>query len=190
MTEKITTEQLHQILAEIWQSDGLPEDLSTEAQLWDEILKKEAFVMSEQLFPLIREIHGKSYERGSTIRPLATEFSVERADTKRISSIRADITLLVCECDIYHFECQLEYDGTMVLRMFEYGAHVALSYPSPTTSGSGDSQMLLTFPHSAVLYLQDTRNTPNCLQCHTIESTLRGLSIVMNQIPGRRDLYL
>ncbi len=160
MAKKVTTFQLHQLLKEIRESDGLPENLSTEAQLWDEIFKKEVFLMAEQLFPLIQEIHGISYPSGTPIKPLATEFSVERSSTKEISSIRADITVLVGTQDIYHFECQIENDGTMVLRMFEYDIHIALSYSSTI-----DSKIRLRFPHSAVLYLQDNRNTPDELIC-------------------------
>ena len=108
MAEKISFQTLHELLEEIQNSEGLPENLSTEAQLWDEALKKE----------------------------------------------------------VYHFECHLSHDGTMVLRMFEYDVHVALNYPTSTpSSDSGASQISLTFPRSAVLYLQDTQNTPDYLQC-------------------------
>ena len=64
MSQKETIYNLKQILEELKASEGLPENLSTEAQLWDEILKKETFLMPEQLFPLIKEIYGKSYQIG------------------------------------------------------------------------------------------------------------------------------
>ena len=54
MTEKHY--DLHKLLEEIKSTEGLPEKLSTEAQLWDEIMKKETFLMPEQLFPLIKEV--------------------------------------------------------------------------------------------------------------------------------------
>lgn len=151
---------LHELLEEIRASEGLPENLSTEAQLWDEIMKKETFLMPEQLFPLIKEVHKKTYPRGTEIYPLATEFSVERLRTKEIASIRADITVIVAKKDIYHFECQMNNDGTMVLRMFEYDVHLALSYIQENESG-----MELKFPYSAVLYLQDNGNIPKKLTC-------------------------
>ena len=170
MAKNVTTYRLHELLKEIQESDGLPENLSTEAQLWDEIFKKEAFLMSEQIFPLILEVHGKAYPKDTPIKPLATEFSVERSPKKEITSIRADITLLVNERDIYHFECQIEQDGTMVLRMFEYDTHIALSYPAKTYSDlnspqSDNHQIHLRFPNSAVLYLQDTKHSPDELKC-------------------------
>lgn len=151
---------LHELLEEIKASEGLPENLSTEAQLWDEIMKKETFLMPEQLFPLIKEIHKKTYPKGTEIYPLATEFSVERAETKEITSIRADITVIVAKKDIYHLECQMSNDGTMVLRMFEYDVQLALSYIQESKGG-----MELKFPYSAVLYLQDNGNIPEKLTC-------------------------
>ena len=63
MSQKETIYNLKQILEELKASEGLPENLSTEAQLWDEILKKETFLMPEQLFPLIKEIYGKYFLR-------------------------------------------------------------------------------------------------------------------------------
>lgn len=160
MTGKQKHYNLHELLEEIRASEGLPENLSTEAQLWDEIMKKETFLMPEQLFPLIKEVHGKAYPTGTEIYPLATEFSVERSDTKQITSIRADVTVIVAQKDIYHFECQIDNDGTMVMRMFEYDIHIALSYLHTT-----ENEMLLKFPSSAVLYLQDNGNTPTELTC-------------------------
>lgn len=151
---------LHELLEEIRESEGLPENLSTEAQLWDEIMKKETFRMPEQLFPLIKEVHRRDYPKGTDIHPLATEFSVERSDTKEITSIRADITVVVDGKDIYHFECEIKNDGTMVIRMFEYDVHIALSYMQEK-----EGCMVVKFPYSAVLYLQDNENTPDELKC-------------------------
>lgn len=157
MAKKETIYNLQQILEELENSKGLPENLSTEAQLWDEILKKETFLMPEQLFPLIKEIYGKTYPVNTSIKPLSTEYSIERSDTKEITSIRADVTVLVGTHDIYHFECESKNDKTMVIRMFEYDVHIALSYHS--------SPLSLQFPYSAVLYIQNNGNIPDTLPC-------------------------
>lgn len=157
MAQKESFFDIRQIISELKETKGLPKNLSTEAQLWDEILKKEIFLMPEQLFSLIREIYGKSYPKHTAVKPLGTEFSVKRADTKEITSIRADVTVLIDSNDIYHFECESKNDKTMVVRMFEYDVHIALSYQSAPLS--------LTFPYSAVLYLQDNRSIPDTLTC-------------------------
>jgi len=155
---------LHPVIEEIRSTEGLPENLSTEAQLWDEIMKKETFLMPEQLLPLIKEVHGKEYPAGTDIKPLATEYSVERMDTREIASIRADITVLVNGTDIYHFECEMKKDGTMIMRMFEYDIHIAISYASEDESGS----YRIRFPKSAVLYLQNLHAVPDVLECTVV----------------------
>ena len=115
--DQTVTYNLSSILEEIRSSEGLPETLTTEAQLWDEILKKENFLMPQQLLPLIKEVHGKTYPPDTTIKPLATEYSVDRTENQKFTGIRADITLQVGNQDIYHFECQIKKDGTMAIRM-------------------------------------------------------------------------
>lgn len=155
---------LHPIIEEIRSGEGLPESLSTEAQLWDEIMKKETFLMPQQLFPLIKEVHGKDYPPNAEIKPLATEYSVERMDTQEIASIRADITVLVEGRDIYHFECQISKDGTMVMRMFEYDIHIAISYAHTNDCG----QYEIHFPKSAVLYLQSVGDLAKFLHCSVV----------------------
>ncbi len=140
--------------------NDLPEGIATEAHLWDEIMKKMVYSAPTQLFPLIEEIHGKTYPPSTSVVPLATEYSVEHIDSDTISSIRSDITVLIAGRDIYHFECEIDFDGTMIMRMYEYDTHIALSYPN--YSGS---KMELHYPHSAVLYLQNNKNIPEYLTC-------------------------
>ena len=162
--KRTVTCNLQEIMEEIHSAQGLPQKLSTEAQLWDEIMKKETFLMPEQLFPLIHEIHGKEYPRTAKVLPLATEYSIERMDTHEIASIRADITVMVEERDIYHFECEISKDGTMVIRMFEYDVHIAITYAQKGDEGP----YVLRFPHSAVLYLQDMGTAPEFLTCPVV----------------------
>lgn len=176
---KRNTINMKEILAEIKKTEGLPENFASEVQLWDEIMKKVAYVMPEKMLPLIQEVHGKTYSEGTDIKPLATEYSVERGDTKALSSIHTDITMLVDERDIYHFECQLKKDGTMILRMFEYDVHIALSYGILEQTNDNMSvsdkcshrinksqeKMILEFPHSAVLYLEGSNDIPDSLSC-------------------------
>lgn len=69
------------------------------------------------------------YKRKDTpVNLLGTEYSVERSDTREITSVRTDVTILVGSHDIYHFECESKNDKTMVIRMFEYDVQISLSY--------------------------------------------------------------
>lgn len=146
---------------EIIKREGLPEEISTEAQLWDQIIKKLAYNCPRFLLPLIDEVYGKKYPVDTPIVALSTEYSVERADTKEISTIKADLTFSVDEHDIYHFECEITYEGLMAIRMFEYDVHAALSFRQDVEN----SPYLLEFPKSAVLFLQDTDKIPEYLTC-------------------------
>ena len=148
-------------IEEIIKTNGLPDEISTEAQLWDLIIKKATYNSPTLLFPLIYEIYKKEYPKDSTIVPLSTEYSVERADTKEISTIKADLTFCVNEQDIYHFECEITYNGLMTIRMFEYDVHAALNYRTDSQS----SKLILEFPKSAVLFLQGTKKIPKYLTC-------------------------
>lgn len=148
-------------IEEIIRNNGLPEEISTETQLWDLIIKKATYSSPKLLFPLIYEIYGKKYPEDSSVVPLSTEYSVERSDTKEISTIKADLTFCVNESDIYHFECEITYNGLITIRMFEYDVHASLNYRSDTKN----PQLLLKFPNSAVLFLQGTKKIPDYLSC-------------------------
>ena len=148
-------------IEEIIRNNGLPEEISTETQLWDLIIKKATYSSPKLLFPLIYEIYGKKYPEDSSVVPLSTEYSVERSDTKEISTIKADLTFCVNESDIYHFECEITYNGLITIRMFEYDVHASLNYRPDTKN----PQLLLEFPNSAVLFLQGTKKIPDYLSC-------------------------
>ncbi|MCD7763529.1 MAG: hypothetical protein LUI14_10115 [Lachnospiraceae bacterium] len=141
--------------------NGLPDGISTEAQLWDEILKKEVFEMPFLLLPLIKEAHGKAYPRDAKVIPVGTEFSVERIITKDISSIRSDIAVRI-ESRIYHFECESDTDRKIVKRVYEYDSQSALVY---SEEGTKAVPYILRFPYSAVLFLEPETTLPDHLAC-------------------------
>ena len=134
-------------IEEIIRNNGLPEEISTETQLWDLIIKKATYSSPKLLFPLIYEIYGKKYPEDSSVVPLSTEYSVERSDTKEISTIKADLTFCVNESDIYHFECEITYNGMITIRMFEYDVHASLNYrPDTKTTSARISKLCRSFP--------------------------------------------
>lgn len=146
-------------IEDIIHNNGLPDEISTETQLWDLIIKKATYSSPRLLLPLIYEIYDKKYPDDSTIVPLSTEYSVERSDTKEISTIKADLTFCVNDSDIYHFECEITYNGLITIRMFEYDVHAALNY----RTDAKNPQLILEFPKSAVLFLQGTKKIPDQL---------------------------
>ena len=134
----------------------------TEKNLYDEAAKKMVYDISKVIFPVIREVFGVEYPTDSRIEPLATEYIIRDSGTGQMRQIFNDITFRI-QKDIYHFECQLDEDGDMEIRMLEYDFHVALDYTQERKEG--EQIRYIRFPKSAVLYLQNGKNTPGKLKC-------------------------
>lgn len=145
----------------------MPEQIISGDKLWDEILKAVVYVMPKQLFPLIKEVYGKEYPSDATIRPLSTEHSTYLdKPSKNPSSNLMDISLLIAGTDYYHIECQMENDKLMVIRMISYDLHYAIEH-CLSKDGTTD-EIVIRFPHSAILYPDQNNSLPNCLRCRVI----------------------
>ncbi len=138
-----------------------------EGNLWDEILKAIVDTMPEQLFPLFKEVYGKEYPEGTSIVLLNTETSTfweNREDPP--GSTLMDIALLVDGTDYYHLECQMKDNQEMVIRMFAYDVHFAITH---TKVVDGETkEITLKFPHSVVLYPEGSDSVPDHLQCRIL----------------------
>ena len=93
-------------IEEIIRNNGLPEEISTETQLWDLIIKKATYSSPKLLFPLIYEIYGKKYPEDSSVVPLSTEYSLNSI-IARLSSIAISSEKQCNEhfCDFDMFFC-------------------------------------------------------------------------------------
>ncbi len=148
-------------------TDELPEEILKELTpeirrqyfLWDEILKREVELYPWLTLPLIEENFHKKYQRNIKIQLLSTEYTISRIHEKGerlLHSIRADLLLRIGG-ELYHFECQMKSNKSMVFRMLEYDTHIALRHSS--------NENQLSFPKSVVLYLNHSKNTPDYESC-------------------------
>ena len=122
--------------------------------IWDEIFKRELEIHPWLVLPLIKEVFHKTYPVGVKIRLLSTEYVADRIreqGVRTLNAIHADI-LLKIGCDLYHFECQMEKDRDMVLRMLEYDMNIAFVHGKKKCS-SGNMIDDIELPKSAVIYL-------------------------------------
>ena len=166
--KNVNTESLYQ--------NRLPEEilkeLTPEARrqyfLWDEIMKKEIQLYPELMLPVVREIFHREYPEGRSIILLSTEYTVSRVyeeGEKLLGAIRSDILMKIAG-DLYHFECQIEKDGKMVFRMFEYDVNIALTHGKTVREEKGqDKKFTVSFPKSAVIYLGDGKSVPEYESC-------------------------
>ncbi len=136
-------------------------------KLWDEILKAIVNSMPEHLFPLFKEVYGKEYPEGTSIVLLNTETSTfwESVEEPPKSTLM-DIALLVDGTDYYHLECQMKENQEMVIRMFAYDVHFAITH---TKVVDGETkEITLKFPNSVVLYPEGSSSSPDHLQCRIL----------------------
>jgi hypothetical protein len=119
-------------------------------QLWDEITKSIAEKMPAQFLPLIKEEFGKEYPAGTSVTLLSTEsITPPKKPDVHMSKILSDIILLIGEQDLYHFECEVNLDNEMIIRMIEYDFHTALTH---NLFPDDDKGFHMKFPQSVIIY--------------------------------------
>ena len=110
------------------------------------------------LIPLVNEAFQTDYPLDADVKLYNNEFFITTGnDQKRITdsnfSIGGETTIR------YHFECQSTEDGSLTLRLFEYGAQIAL-----TMADYSKDESTFIFPHAAVLYLRTETTTPSSIR--------------------------
>ena len=110
------------------------------------------------LIPLVNEAFQTDYPLDADVKLYNNEFFITTGnDQKRITdsnfSINGETTIR------YHFECQSTEDGSLTLRLFEYGAQIAL-----TMADYSKDESTFIFPHAAVLYLRTETTTPSSIR--------------------------
>ena len=139
----------------------------TEPMLWDEIMKALVYTMPEQLFPLIEEVYGITYPKGTAVQFLSTEQPVFPNNTEEaFTSQFMDLSVLIARTDYYHIECQMKNDHQMVIRMLSYDLHFAMQHCETEQDAAGE--MILRFPRSVVLYPEKNGKIPDRLRCRII----------------------
>ena len=68
--------------------------------------------------------------------------------------------------DYYHLECQMKNDHEMVIRMFAYDVHFAITHTKTVDGDTGE--ITLEFPHSVVIYPEKNNAVPDFLQCRIL----------------------
>ena len=114
------------------------------------------------LIPLVNEAFQTDYPLDADVKLYNNEFFITTGnDQKRITdsnfSIGGETTIR------YHFECQSTEDGSLTLRLFEYGAQIAL-----TMADYSKDESTFIFPHAAVLYLRTENTTPSSIKMRIV----------------------
>ncbi|WP_051226693.1 hypothetical protein [Butyrivibrio sp. MC2013] len=137
---------------------------SPKSPLYSETAYDDAFRTMEGrcddiLIPFVSHMFGEHYSKGATVRRLRNEHFVEHengANEKRVTDssfeiIDRDVTRL------YHLECESKrYDGSILIRIFEYGSQIAKDF-----SETEPSRLKLSFPNTGILLLRASKTVPD-----------------------------
>jgi hypothetical protein len=126
---------------------------------YDDVYKTLLNDCTSLIIPVVNEMFGEHYTGHETIEFLPNEHFINLQDNNTKEKI-TDSCFQICgpEKKKYHIECQSTTDSSMCIRMFEYDSQIALDDGVVT-----DSRLSVTFPHSGVLYLRHSRNTPDVM---------------------------
>ncbi|MGN0376199.1 MAG: hypothetical protein ACI4ED_01055 [Suilimivivens sp.] len=106
---------------------------------------------------MIEETFHKKYSKDVEIKLLSTEYVVDRVcdhGERTLNSIHADMLLQLGSRDLYHFECQIEKDRDMILRMLEYDMHIALVHGIRKNEIEDTVDIEVNLPKSVIIYLE------------------------------------
>ena len=136
--------------------------------IFDDVFRTMMEKMTFLVVPLINDVFHTSYPADVEIVQLRNEY--QRVDGEIITDSR-----LLIGNRIYHIECQSTDDTTMAVRMIEYDFATAVEF-----ARKQGRRYRMEFPRSCVLYLRNSRNTPDFLE---IEMVLSDEKIVHYWVP-------
>ena len=115
-------------------------------QIYDRIFKRIFNLSNLAIINLINGLFGTNYPSDSPIEYLNKEFVTQHLE-KRFADV-----LLSIQGTLYHLEAQMTFDGSIVVRAFEYGFQHAIS--------SRTDNSALHFPEPIVIYLDTGVEVP------------------------------
>lgn len=107
------------------------------------------------IIPLVNEIFQKSYNFSDSIIMNNNEHYINEGNGEQEKRI-SDSNFLICG-ERYQIECQSSYDGSMIIRVWEYGTQIALEN---AREDKDENAYHFKYPNTAILYLRSTKNTP------------------------------
>ena len=127
-----------------------PMDRAVTGTPYDDVFRTLLTECPELVIPLVNEAFGEHYSRDAEVTVHHNEFFIG-SNEKRVTDSHISIGKKK-----YHAECQSTADGTLMIRLFEYDAQIAIEDAEQRCS-----EVVFTFPYTTVLYLRCSRNTPS-----------------------------
>jgi len=130
---------------------------------YDDAFRTMVVKCDELLIPFINYMFDMNYSKKAHIYRNANERYLDQqggSQDKRIT----DSLIKIREDDVthtYHVECESkdDVDGTIIVRLFEYDAQIALD-----RGEVGNGRLDVYFPHTGILFLSSTDSTPDKME--------------------------
>jgi hypothetical protein len=144
-------------------STGKKKTRKGNATVFDDVYRTMVQKMPELMIPVINEIFHTNYPEDIE----KTQLRNEHLEVRK--KIITDSVLKIMD-RTYHIECQSTPDGQMAVRMFEYGAAIALEEVRKQENETDEKEKdeadeeateHIRFPFAAVLYLRSSEKTPD-----------------------------
>ncbi|MGN0404317.1 MAG: hypothetical protein ACI4F1_03770 [Bariatricus sp.] len=135
------------------QTEKLNKDRNT-ATPYDDVYRTLLNDCTSLIIPVVNEVFRKKHGEDEEITVLSNEFYITGQDGKQKERITDSNFIIGNSC--YHFECQSTADGTIIMRVFEYGSQIAIR-----DSYIENNVLTVHFPKTAILYLRQTKNLPD-----------------------------
>ena len=126
---------------------------------YDDVFRTLSVKCPELLIPLINELFQVHHPENEKIVLLQNEHFIQGRDGRTQERITDGSYLIGEEEAHYHIECQSWPDRSILIRVFEYDAQMALE-----RSTLERETLRITFPHSAVLFLRHDAHTPETMK--------------------------
>ncbi len=131
---------------------------------YDDVFRTLLNDCSRLILPVINELFGEHYTGDEKIVFSPNEHFLNRQDGEEESRITDSSFRVIGRTEKkFHRECQSTPDSSMLIRLFEYDAQIALDDGEIAENG-----LTVTFPHSAVLFLRHNNKTPDTMTVHMI----------------------
>ena len=116
------------------------------------------------IIPVINEVFGEHYSGQEKITFSPNEHFLNQQDGNEEERI-TDTSFKIegKETKKYHLECQSSTDNSMLVRFFEYDTQIALD-----EGRINGNVLIVTLPHSAVLFLRHHASTPDTLKIRMV----------------------
>ena len=137
----------------------MAENTEYQATIYDDVWRTLVHDFPMFLVAFINELFSENYSENVRIEFLQDIHQQNQPDggiEKRITDTYFRIVDEDGNVKKYHVECQSTADNSMLVRIFEYGAQIALD-----DAVKKGNRIVLEFPHAAVLFLRSTGNTPD-----------------------------